>query len=351
MGLEITLLLIRSSNGADVVENISNVRVIRMLRLTRFVRMLRIPRLIRFVGALRTMVLSVLLTLKTLLWAFVLLLLIMYMFALVFTQLVIDARAAGYTSDVLERHYGHIYLSLLTLFQTITNGVSWQQVAEPLGSEVSVFALVLFLTYVYFSQFALINVITGIFCNSAIESANRNPDMVAESLVASKREYVERIRTLFGKLDIDGSGQITVDDLGKLMSDETMQAYFEALGLEVSDSWQLFKILDEDRSNIIDVEEFIMGCMRLKGGAKNVDLVKMNSDQRWFMGSVSQKLKVIDDHVAQVAQHLGMKRGVDVAQFNKSDYVVNKSDYVAEEALLQVNAAVPVGRGASKPAA
>eukprot|EP00413_Alexandrium_margalefii_P030028 CAMPEP_0204556198 /NCGR_PEP_ID=MMETSP0661-20131031/29422_1 /ASSEMBLY_ACC=CAM_ASM_000606 /TAXON_ID=109239 /ORGANISM="Alexandrium margalefi, Strain AMGDE01CS-322" /LENGTH=59 /DNA_ID=CAMNT_0051563305 /DNA_START=56 /DNA_END=231 /DNA_ORIENTATION=+ len=59
---------------------------------------------------------------------------------------------------------------MFTLFQAITGGISWHEPVETLG-QVSVMLVWLFTAYLSFTYFAVMNVVTGVFCNSAIESA------------------------------------------------------------------------------------------------------------------------------------------------------------------------------------
>ena len=56
----------------------SSIRVLRLLRVSRLLRIVKTLWIVRFVGALRTLVSSLLDTLKPLFWAMLLLLLIMY---------------------------------------------------------------------------------------------------------------------------------------------------------------------------------------------------------------------------------------------------------------------------------
>ncbi|CAK9004450.1 Pantothenate kinase 2 (AtPANK2) (Pantothenic acid kinase 2) [Includes: Pantothenate kinase [Durusdinium trenchii] len=64
----------------------SSLTVFRILRVTRIVKVLQLTRIFRFVAALRTLVQSILHTLKALYWALLLLSLIVYVFALLFCE-------------------------------------------------------------------------------------------------------------------------------------------------------------------------------------------------------------------------------------------------------------------------
>merc|ERR1711957_192859 len=46
----------------------------------------------------------------------------------------------------------------------------------------------------------------------------------------------------------------------------------QALELDVSQARALFMLLDVDETNEVELEEFIGGCMRMKGDAKSIDV-------------------------------------------------------------------------------
>ncbi|OLP74750.1 hypothetical protein AK812_SmicGene45627, partial [Symbiodinium microadriaticum] len=46
------------------------------------------------------------------------------------------------------------------------------------------------------------------------------------------------------------------------------------------DVWSLFMIIDADRSGLIDLEEFVAGCMQLHGPAKSLHVAKMSHDNK-----------------------------------------------------------------------
>ncbi|CAE7343429.1 CACNA1F, partial [Symbiodinium microadriaticum] len=72
------------------IAGISSLKAFRIIRITRILKTVQVVRILRFVVALRTLVTSIFGTLKSLLWALVLILLIEYVFAILFTQAVND---------------------------------------------------------------------------------------------------------------------------------------------------------------------------------------------------------------------------------------------------------------------
>merc|ERR1712187_16622 len=98
--------------------------------------------------------------------------------------------------------------------------------------------------------------------NSAIDTASRNPDLIATSMMQNKEKLVERLKNLYSHIDEDGGGDITLAELETILKDEEMRAYFEAIGLDPQDAWTLFKLIDSDRTHTIDLDEFVSGILR-----------------------------------------------------------------------------------------
>merc|ERR1712032_1524179 len=97
-------------------------------------------------------------------------------------------------------------------------------------------------------------------------------DMMVEALVNRKRMYTEKITQLFQNIDCDSSGEITIHELEECLQDDQAAAYFAALEVDVSDAWTLFKLIDNDESGVVELQEFVEGCLKLKGPAQAIDL-------------------------------------------------------------------------------
>ena len=56
--------------------------------------------------------------------------------------------------------------------------------------------------------------------------------------------------------------------------------FFKALDLEVSEVQQFFELMDPDKLGYVDLDSFVEGCLRLKGLAKNMDVVALKMEQK-----------------------------------------------------------------------
>jgi len=268
-------------NTDEDTSSATGMQVLRVLRIMRLVRIIRIVRIVRFVRALRTLVYSIAGTLRSLVWAVFLLLIVIYIFGITFTQAMLDHVATlDYDpGDMYSRHWGNLARSMLTLFESVIDGLSWDNALRSL-EDAGLFWVFLFLVYISFTVLAVLNVVTGVFCQSAMEGAQKDADMLIQEHLQNKSRLMERVRKLFDVIDSHGKGHITIKDFERNLDSPSMKAYFESLDLDPEDAWTLFKLLDNQETYAIDCEDFVMGCMRLKGGAKAIDLAKVMYDHK-----------------------------------------------------------------------
>lgn len=299
------VLLLSGSLDSDFLEdsNLGQARLLRILRVTRLIRIVRITRVVRFIRALRTLVHQIASTLKSLIWGLLLLVLLMYGFGIMFTQTVTSLLHDGESpltqedQDSANRFWGTLPRSMFTLYESVTGGISWDEVVAPFDGA----SLLLFCVYIALTQLAVLNVLTGVFCQNAIESAQRDQDIVTQTMMANKQRFVKQLRQLFKEIDTDGSGTVTIVELEQHLQDERVKAYFESMELEASDAWAFFKLVDEDMGNTVDVDEFVEGCMRLRGAAKQIDVHLLSTEQRRFQTRYESGMQRLEESLSKVA--------------------------------------------------
>jgi len=273
---------------------------LRVMRMVRVVRVLRIARIMRHFRSLRILISSVLHTLRSLGWTMVLLGMITYVFGILFTQAATQHLIEdGSEVPRLEDAYGTVGRSIFTLFQAISGGVDWGNIVIPLGL-VHPMWVAFYLLYFSFTYFAVLNVVTGVFCHTAIESASLDQDMAVQAQMAAKQVYVQRLQTLFSKINTKNTGKITLDEFEASMKDEKLLAYFASIELSIDEAFSLFKLLDRDGEHELDIDAFVTGCLKLRGQAKSIDIAMMMYETRWTWERCLQSMKHMEQSVRRL---------------------------------------------------
>eukprot|EP00928_Gymnodinium_smaydae_P045005 TRINITY_DN30041_c0_g1_i1.p1 TRINITY_DN30041_c0_g1~~TRINITY_DN30041_c0_g1_i1.p1 ORF type:complete len:539 (-),score=45.64 TRINITY_DN30041_c0_g1_i1:358-1974(-) len=286
--LEITLSNTVGDYSHDPIgrtsSQIEHVRVFRILRLARLAQIVRVTRVLSVLRALRTLVFSIAMTVKSLLWSLVLISLILFFFGVVFTETVsLYVRSANDELGSLQHaaflryHFGSLLQSMRTLFACALGGISWFEIAGALESVSSPIRAV-FEAYISFFCLAVLNVLTGVFCQSAIESALLDKDMLVDRLRQNKDFYADALIKLLGTMDEDNDGGINILEFEKHFDDVAVKNLYEALGLDPRDAWSLFSLLDTDGNRRVDPDEFVEGCLRLRGHATRIEMESLRKE-------------------------------------------------------------------------
>merc|ERR1712228_905693 len=111
-------------------------------------------------------------------------------------------------------------------------------------------------------------------------------------------------RDLFAEMDQDGIGTISLDDVKVYFKDPRVMGFFTALGLDPNDTERLFSLIDDDGSGDVDVNEFLDGCLRLKGQARSIDVYAVMHDIRGLDGKICELSELLGGgHRRESATH------------------------------------------------
>jgi len=275
--LDICLLLL---GGAST--SLSSLKILKMIRVVRLFRVFR------FFQQLATLALMVAESVKQLLWALSMFVLIMYIFAITLTSSCTDwlksqvdfskpdwewdlANTSQPGVKEVHHFFGSLPRSGYTLIQTTLGGISWHEVTDAL-LHVDAISFCLMFAYLVFTILALLNVFTGVFVDNAVQNSKKQRQIQIEETLEKKRMGLDQIIEFFVATDLDGDGTISLHEIHALLQDPVMNAYFDIIGFRPGDAQMLADLLDRDGSGAITLNEFINGCERMKGQAKGIDV-------------------------------------------------------------------------------
>jgi voltage-gated sodium channel len=285
----------------QISENSDGVGVLRILRIVRFLRIIRLLRLVHIIGELRAIFVATSNSMRSLCWTVMLLLLLVYMLAVGLTQMVTDHIVAHPYEDQsrLLPFFGSLGSSMLSLFQSISDGVEWRDVTTPLSEDISPYVTVLYCIYVAFVAFAFMNMLTGVFVDKALQSGQ-----------ADKRRFLlEQVKSIFASADVHETGIVTWADFQDHLQDPQMQTILATIDVDEDDAHELFHLLDAHHEGAVEVDEFVNGCLSLDGPAKAIDLAAFvqetrHMNQKWILQAqfVNRSLVQISKAFAELEQ-------------------------------------------------
>merc|ERR1719161_1462196 len=161
---------------------------------------------------------------------------------------------------------------MFTLFQVVSLENWTTKVARHVISNQPQFAF-FFFVFVMFTTYGMLNLVLGVIVEGTLAEAKQNTEKMKQKQDAERLKTLEYLRDIFEDADEDKSGTMDLSEFEKAMEDKTVQKKLRLIDLPVQDAKELYNILDADGSGSLSIDEFIGGCLRLKGHAKSKDLL------------------------------------------------------------------------------
>eukprot|EP00930_Biecheleria_cincta_P099202 TRINITY_DN90846_c0_g1_i1.p1 TRINITY_DN90846_c0_g1~~TRINITY_DN90846_c0_g1_i1.p1 ORF type:complete len:622 (+),score=109.38 TRINITY_DN90846_c0_g1_i1:59-1867(+) len=253
--------------------NDATLKKLMLLRLFRLARLARAVRLMVQFQTLWQLVAGIMHSLGTLCWTFVLLSIMIYMFALFGMEFItVDTNIPmdhPYNVAALDNFRGleNAGLFLLQLF-------SW----DSIGGVYRPLIKHQFLLFFYFmvvllvNSIALANIVTAIMVEGALAQGEEDKDAKKSWEAAKKKKQMEQLKIMFLELDEDGSGELTMDEINAA-PDEIRDQLTEIAGTD--DIQSLFEMLDYDGGGTVGTDEFCEGVIKATNSEKPMELTRL----------------------------------------------------------------------------
>lgn len=255
----------------SIGSSFANVNFARSFRLFKMSKILRIFRAMRLMKELRVMLASIVGSCSSLFWSFVMIGMINFIFSLFFMQQMSVELSANQLDppDSVEWASQRFYFrsverTCLTLMQATMGGTDWDiiiKMIEPLGL---VYVLA-FIFYVAFFNFAVLNILTGIFVENAMKLCK--PDFLEVFVMQrDQRQREEKeLHRIVTAMDLDDDGRIIKDDFVAMASFPEVTRCFAAVGIDVGDPVAFFKMVASPEGHeVFSVDDFVDRMKKMK---------------------------------------------------------------------------------------
>lgn len=219
-------------------------------------------------------------------------------------------------AELVEQHFGTLTLSMLTMVQFVClDGIAdvyWIIVIE--RPELSVY----FVAVTLVIGIVVMNLVTGVMVNTAMEHAMENKAVAAEHMKRKKAKVVHELRDLFHRLDKDLEGTLTLDELTSLSPANKANLVEVMQSFEPED---IFHSLEVEGNDTIAIDEFIDGVWSIVAAGTSPDMKRMQKQVESLHANIHDSLRgqtrivrLIDDlrrecltrgHSGSLRQHQG----------------------------------------------
>lgn len=122
------------------------------------------------------------------------------------------------------------------------------------------------------------NVVVAVIVENTLDQAVLLKEDVVHKVKREQKNALEKAWEIFKAADSSGDGLLTKQEFLSAMSIPQVMKYFHECDINVADVEGLFDILDLDESGVLSPEEFIEGCVRARGEARNKEVMKLQCE-------------------------------------------------------------------------
>jgi len=247
--------------------------LLRLLRLARLIRMVRLFKKAKNLDSLHIIATSIRGSFSALFWSAVLLFLMQSLLALVLHSAVESYIQDESKPENLRRtvysYFGTYSRAIFTMFEiTLAN---WIPAGRTLTEFVSEWFVIFVLGHKLAIGFAVVVVLSGVFLQETFKVAANDDFIMMRQKKRASRSHTAKMEKLFAACDLNGNGCLEREEFISAMSDDKVNVWLRAMGLDVTNAGAIFDLID-DGSGELTADDLIGGVSRLKGPARALDM-------------------------------------------------------------------------------
>mmetsp|Transcript_106505 Transcript_106505/g.306172 ORF Transcript_106505/g.306172 Transcript_106505/m.306172 type:complete len:730 (+) Transcript_106505:61-2250(+) len=280
-------------------EGLGFLMVMRMMRLGRLARAVRL--LVKF-KVLWMLVRGLLSSAGTMFYTFVLLTVILYVFAAMGVELITNNVLMQTDEEfraIAETNFASLPETMLTLVQFVCMD-SIAAIYRPLIKK-DLLLLCYFTCVILVVPIVLMNLVTAIIVNGAMEQANADKDVQRIYEEQRKARLVRKLKDIFVRLDEDNSGQVSRDEI---MNIEAADVQVLQDATSIGDPLEVFNALNVDESDSLSIHDFCDGIWKLATSKASIEVQRMEKQVQLMF----KRIKTIESNQSVTNQRLDQIR-------------------------------------------
>jgi len=258
-----------------------------ILRVLRLFKILRLTRLLHRFKELRLLIQGMAVSMRTLFWAALMILLFVYCGAVFMVEMVGKPNNYNELTDdqiLVSKDWSTLGLSMFNLLRIATYD-EWSSFVRPIMKEHGAISIALFL-FIAITNLGIMNLVVGVMVESAFGVVRKEKEAKRKIALRSAQDALRRAKMMFENTgdSLEDSKykdcQLGVEQLiDSLKSGPIMPALSNA-GLTGDTIKKIFEKLDVNDERTIQLSDFIEGCLRAKQPIQGIDIVSAKLGMR-----------------------------------------------------------------------
>jgi len=183
-----------------------------------------------------------------------------------------------------------------SLLMTMLGGTDWGYLLETLvGFGDAAFSMICFIVFICFTFIALLNTITAVFIQCAFTRLEKDRVFAMHQEAQQKQEYLLAAKEAFENMTGDCNGRALQEDMVLYLQDPEARAAFQKLHLDTDQVEKVFLLMGGNGADGITLQEFVTGCLQLRGAASSVHLELLHQDLKCAIHTLADMMMLLQN--------------------------------------------------------
>lgn len=257
-----TIVMLASSGSGSLMGG--NSSIMRLARLLRLSRMCRMARLVRAVPELGILIKGMVASMRSVCTTLFLLVIVIYIFAIAFTQLTVGMEVG---TEVSGMDNGHLFANVgRSMYSLWLYGVLCLDFAEIISYDMGPVIAPLYYVFILLAPFTIMNMLIGVLCEvvSAVSCIEKEENLL---------EYArDKLQDIMNDLDKNHNGVISKNEFQLLLEKKEACLILNDLGIDVAGLIDFADVIfesedDDDSETELDFTQFVDLVLQLRGSS------------------------------------------------------------------------------------
>jgi len=270
--------------------------LLRIFRLARLLRLLQFVRVLKEFHDFHLLLGTLRRAMSGLVWFGLVLFLALYTASIAMTESTIGLCFDRASDPEVCQHFGSLGRSMLAFHGAVLGGYEWGKLVELLSAIHWAYAAS-FLVFLTFFLIIIMNTITAM-CVGMEDDTRRLQEALGYGATVNTRMKIEkglvqRLHDIFITFDSNNSGDMSREEFYELVDMPEMTALMTLLEIDTNDPELLFGMLDESKTDVLEHDDFVLGCLKLRGSAKRLTVQNLRGKTNELLQQLAEVKSVV----------------------------------------------------------
>lgn len=204
------------------------------------------------------------------------------------------------STEQLRAQFGGVGLSFSSLYDVVTGGVFWTELAETMAPLAFGYKLAFHLCVIFGSAVASALLVAMLASTFALSLRDRGPLTASLAQVAQSAGVEDAAGALeanLQRLDLAKVGAVRPSDIECWFEDEHLGVLLRTMELNASHLRTVMSILDVRQTGFVGIEDFSASCNYVAGAARAVDVVMLQYEVGVIGGMMRHLGELVEDRL------------------------------------------------------